>query len=116
MVESSFKDRQHPRISSLNLVSYTHYDEQGKPDFEDLGRTKDLSEGGILLECNRSFSVGTELEVHVAIHDELITARGKITRVDPVPNSNKCDIGVRFVTISKEDESRIDRFLTEEIT
>lgn len=115
-MEGTFKDRRHPRIASLNLVSYTHFDENGNPDYEDLGRTKDLSTGGILLECNRSFTIGTELEVQVAIHDELVTGKGEITRVDPVPNSNKCDIGVKFVQISDKDRQSINKFLSDELT
>ncbi len=115
-MEGNYKDRRHPRIASLNLVNYTHCDENGTPDYEDLGRTKDLSEGGILLECNRSFPIDTEMEVQVAIHDELVTGKGVITRVDPVPNSNKCDIGIKFVKISDKDRRLISKFLVDEIT
>lgn len=113
-MEGNFKDRKHRRIASLNLVSYTHFDSDGQPDLEDMGRTKDLGEGGILLECTQSFPIGDTLEIEIAIHDDLITTQGEIMRVEPVPNSKKCDVGIKFTEISERHKDLINRFLTEE--
>ena len=115
-MSGNIHDRKHRRISSLNLVNITHFGDKNSPDYEDLGRTKDLSEGGILLECNQAFPIGSKVEVQIAIHDELITARGDIMRIEPVPNSRKCDVGIKFTDITENHRNMIHRYLTEEIS
>ena len=111
-MEGNFKHRQHRRLASLNLVNFTHFTAEGNADIEDLGRTKDLAEGGIMMECAQSFPIGDTLEVQIAIHEDLIIARGEIMRVEPIPNSKKCDIGVKFTKISDKHKNIINHFLS----
>ncbi len=108
------ENRHHPRLASLNLVDYIHLDESGYPEYEDVGRTIDLSEGGILLECNRIFAIGSLFELQIAVHDTLIKAKGKVAHTEVVPGTDKFDIGLVFVNLSAPDSEQIHRFLAAE--
>ncbi|OQY28102.1 MAG: hypothetical protein B6244_08340 [Candidatus Cloacimonetes bacterium 4572_55] len=114
-MEGTFQDRQHPRIASLNLVCFTRYDEKGFPVYENIGRTKDLSAGGILLECNQNFPICAQLEIVVAAHEQLVTAMGEVKRVEAIPGSKKFDVGIKFIKISERNRESINKFLEREI-
>ncbi len=114
-MQGKYSDRRQPRIMSLNLVNFTHFDVNDVADCEDMARTKDLSEGGIMLECNQKFEINTRMDVQVAMHETLIMAKGKITKVEPIPNSKKFEIGIKFTDISDANKRLIQRFLNEEI-
>jgi len=58
----------HKRLETLNLVSLSHRDPDGRVDLEIVGRTLDLSEGGILLE----FFAHTFQYFHDIVHIFLI--------------------------------------------
>jgi hypothetical protein len=69
--------RQHERFAALNL-SYICEDKDGDILYEGMGRTLNVSEGGILLETNFFISPGNSLTLSVALEDTLVNMRGKV--------------------------------------
>ena len=102
------------RLESLNLVSFSHKDTEGRTDLETAGRTLDLSEGGILLEIPAALpSTSDEVEVTLGIRDEVIKARGKIIHQRELDNG-RFGVGISFIGLSERDSGIIARFLQEE--
>ena len=108
------KDRKFKRIESLNLVSFTHFDEQMNPDYEGAARTLDISENGILLEFFRDFPDGTFLDMEIALHDTIINVKGKIVRCTKQEKEEKYNIGIQFTEISNENRELINNFFSSE--
>ena len=69
--------RKHERYSALNL-SYLCEDKEGDLLYEGMGRTLNVSEGGILLETNFYISPGNNLTLEIALEDSLVNLRGRV--------------------------------------
>ena len=103
--------RYHPRFEAVNLVEFVHFDKDFRKDIEDIGRTLDISEGGILLECTQQLPKNTQVELNLAISEEIITVRGEVVHTAPSPYADKFDIGIKFTLISKPEKEIINKFL-----
>jgi hypothetical protein len=105
-------DRQ-KRLETLNLVSFLHRDEEGKVDLEVVGRTLDLSEGGILLEIPHTVpSTNKEVEVTLGIRDNVIQTVGEIVHLRELENGH-FGLGISFKDLSDTDAAIIAGFLGE---
>ena len=104
----------HKRLESLNLVSLSHKDGEGQVDLEVVGRTLDLSEGGILLEIHQPIpSENRTVEVTLGIREHVIQTVGEIVHQREL-DSGHIGLGIAFREISDEDEAVITRFLNED--
>jgi hypothetical protein len=102
------------RLETLNLVSFTHKDPAGRVDLESVGRTLDLSEGGILLEIPQPVPAGnTEVDVTLGIRDHVINTLGEIVHQRELENGNY-GIGIAFKNLSEEDSKVVIKFLGED--
>ncbi|MBU4262119.1 MAG: PilZ domain-containing protein [Proteobacteria bacterium] len=69
--------RKHERYSALNL-SYICEDKDGDVLYEGMGRTLNVSEGGILLETNFYISPDNNLTLEISLEDTLVDLRGRV--------------------------------------
>ncbi len=90
------------RIRSLNLTSYTPRKADKQEYIVSIGRTLDVSEGGVKVETHRKLADGTELEMDIAIEDKIITAKGEVVHTEELENG-LFGTGIRFTSISEED-------------
>ena len=67
--------RQKPRVDSLNTVAYCCLDDAGRVTQQGMGRTLNLSEGGILIHVYRDIGDCRELLVHIGLNDRVIETR-----------------------------------------
>ena len=99
------------RLETLNLVSLTHKDAEGRVDLEIVGRTLDLSEGGILLEITEPVPPGNqEVYITLGIQDHVFDAAGEIVHQRRLENGN-LGVGISFKDHSPERSSVIANFL-----
>ena len=92
------------RIRSLNLTSYTPKT-GGKQDYiVSVGRTLDVSDGGVKVETHRRLANGTALEMDIAVEDRIITAKGEVVHTEELKNG-LFGTGIRFTSISDEDRN-----------
>lgn len=104
----------HKRLETLNLVSLSHRDSDGRVDLETVGRTLDLSEGGILLECPQKIpSENREVEVVVGIREHVIRAVGEIVHTRDLEDGS-VGLGIAFRNLSAEDARIITNFMSED--
>jgi hypothetical protein len=69
-----------------------------------IGRTLDVSEGGVKVETHRRMANGTGLEMDIAVEDRIITARGEVVHSEELKNG-LFGTGIRFTTISDDDRN-----------
>jgi c-di-GMP-binding flagellar brake protein YcgR len=113
LTKKNFKDRL-KRLESINLVSFSHRDEEGRTDMESVGRTLDLSKGGILLELPNALpSTNDEVEITLSIKNSVIQAIGRIVHQRELENGN-FGLGISFEEISERDSEIISKTLKEE--
>jgi hypothetical protein len=76
--------RRHPRIRANHLTTVFLPAPEGAGREEVVGRTIDLSHGGILLETAGGIEEGMAVTVSIAVGDALIELGGDVLRVQPV--------------------------------
>ena len=101
-VEIVKEKRASRRIRSLNLTSYTPKKDDQQEYIISIGRTLDVSEGGVKVETHRRLAKGTKLDLDIAIEDRIITAQGEVLHAEELKNG-LFGTGIRFTSISEED-------------
>ena len=94
------------RIRSLNLTSYTPKKADRQEYIVSIGRTLDVSDGGVKVETHRQLADGTELEMDIAIEEKIITAKGEVVHSEELKNG-LFGTGIRFTSISEEDRKSL---------
>ncbi len=90
--------RHHPRIDSLNLIAYSCMDETDQVIAQGMGRTLNVSEGGILLETHIQFQKTHTVSLAIGLQDELIDILGKVVTSMPGKDDN-FESGIKFLEI-----------------
>lgn len=76
--------RKHPRIRSLNLLSYVCVDRNKNIVKQGMGRTLNVSEGGILLETHVPIDTEYTVTLTIGLEDDLVTdINGKVIYSKP---------------------------------
>jgi len=70
--------RKHPRVKAENLVSYFCIDDKGNEIKEGIGKTIDVSLGGILIETNQPIGTQDILLMIIGFDDEIMNMKGKV--------------------------------------
>jgi len=94
------------RIRTLNLTSYTPKKADEQEYIVSIGRTLDVSEGGVKVETHRKLEDGAELEMDIAVEDKIITAKGEVVHTEDLGNG-LFGTGIRFTSISEEDRDSL---------
>lgn len=102
--------RKQPRHDSLHLT-YLCVDEEGSIVQEGMGRTVNVSEGGILLETHFAMTPGGSVVVQIALEDELISLQGRVIHCRQQEGDQVCQSGVQFAEIPAEARDALRRFI-----
>ena len=76
-METSDK-RKHERVRSLNLLSYVCVDENQDVVRQGMGRTLDVSEGGILLETHAPIDLRQTISLTIGLEDDMTDITGNV--------------------------------------
>ena len=87
--------RHHPRIRALNLISYNCIDEAEEIVAQGMGRTLNISEGGILLETHIPIDPKNSIALTIGLEDELINIKGKVV-FSMAGKNEKFEAGIEF--------------------
>jgi len=98
--------RRKPRVGSHNLLSYVCLDEENETVTQGMGRTLNVSEGGILLETHDSINQNHIISLTIGLEDEIIDLKGKIIS-QRRREDGKFEHGIQFI----ETDEKIHRFL-----
>ncbi len=99
------------RPESLNLLDYLVIDEQGRQGEYSMGRTLNVSKGGILMETHIPLPPGQQIMITLGLQNELIDVMGKIVycTYDAGRNQN----GIEFFHVADEDRVILNRYVKE---
>ncbi len=92
--------RYHSRIDSLNLLSYLCIDETDQVVVQGMGRTLNVSEGGILLETHIQIDSEHTVMLTMGLEEELVDIKGKTIHSSPVED-DKFQSGIYFLEIDE---------------
>ena len=100
--------RTNPRIVSVNLVSCKPQDDF--PGGERLGRTRNISIGGILLEVSQFYPLSSVIELHIALGEKILKPVGRVVRLQEL-EGNLVEMGVKFTEISQTDRENLKAYI-----
>ncbi len=92
--------RRYPRIESLNLIAYACLDENEQPINQGMGRTLNVSRGGLLLETHYPLECENVLLIDVGLMDDLIDILGRVVH-SRLNKESKHETGIAFVEIDE---------------
>jgi hypothetical protein len=100
-LESVMEKRASPRIRSLLLASYVPRKGERQEYIISIGRTLDVSEGGAKIETHRQLDKGLQLELEIAVEDQIISARGVVLYSQEL-GDGLFGTGISFTAINEE--------------
>lgn len=111
MIEEPFgsERRQYKRIKKAYSV-HIRPEADGQAFEWDMVLIKDISAGGLLFRHESEWKIGThlDLKIHFALNQAPIRCTGEIVRCLSQGSPVFYDIGVRYVSIGKQEASLID--------
>jgi c-di-GMP-binding flagellar brake protein YcgR len=97
---------------SVNLVNYKHFDETGEIDETAMGRTRNISKGGILLEVFNHYPLLSILEMQIALGEKVVNPRGRVVRLQEL-EGGQVEMGIKFIEVSPADVEAINTYCDE---
>lgn len=104
------RKRKHKRLTADNLLSYISLDENGRPLDQGVGRTLDISQGGLLMGTNAPIEAKFIKLTFIDTKDDLIDIKAKVVYCIKKEAKNFL-IGVSFI----ETNERIYEIMKEMI-
>lgn len=101
--------RREPRERTFQLVNVSLPGRAGARE-QTLGRTLDLSPGGLRVELDRDLPPGTRVQVDLALREALVTGQAEVKSVAPAREGGY-RLGLEFVGLDDACARRIDEFL-----
>ena len=106
--------RRWDRKKTLNLVEYVILGENGEQVSRGMGRTRNVSEGGLLLETHRPLEPEQRVLISVGLGDDMVELKGRIVHLHPpVPPSSKdrhC-CGVELMEIDQKGKRLLKKYI-----
>ncbi len=102
--------RLHPRIEALNLIAYDCMDEDGLVVIRGMGRTLNISEGGILLETHIQIEQQYDALLSISLENDLIDIKGKIVYSKP-GKADKFESGIEFLEIGETELAALKLYI-----
>ncbi|MEN8257721.1 MAG: PilZ domain-containing protein [Thermodesulfobacteriota bacterium] len=109
MANTPDNQRKHERTDSLNL-SFFCIDQDDNVMAQGMGRTINLSETGILLETSIEMSPGQNVDMEIALQNDLIDARGTVAH-SKAADDDHFHTGIEFTHVSNSDMETLKNHL-----
>jgi len=100
----SDEKREYPRIVSVNLVSCKKIDDEDAD--ESMGRTRNLSLGGMLLEVHKYYPLSAVIELQIALGEKIVHPVGRVVRLQEL-EGNLVEMGIKFTELSEADREAL---------
>ena len=104
------KRRKYERKDSLNLIDYVVLGPEGNPVSRRMGRTLNVSEGGILLETHHLLKQGQSVVITIALEEDIVEINGHVVYMKPCEGKLFCS-GIEFAEIDKESERVVKNYI-----
>ena len=108
------KRRKFERSRTLNLVDYIILGEEGSLLSRGMGRTRNVSEGGLLLETHRPLQDGQIVLITLGLKEDMVQLRGKVMHQEPPASyseETRYCAGVKFTAVSKKGAEALKKYI-----
>ena len=102
--------RKHPRFESFNLLSYVCLDENNHALDQGMGRTLNVSEGGILLETPNPIDPKHTLVLTIGLKDDMVDIKGKVAH-SKTGEDGKVRTGIQFIEMNEATFGTLKRYI-----
>jgi c-di-GMP-binding flagellar brake protein YcgR len=102
--------RKHDRIGSLNLLNYVCLDENNEEVNQGMGRTLNVSQGGILLETHIPIDKHYIISLSIGLEDETVDIKGKVI-YNQDGKEGKFESGIEFQGINEKSLKTLNRYI-----
>jgi c-di-GMP-binding flagellar brake protein YcgR len=99
------------RPESLNLLDYLVVDDQGRQGEYSMGRTLNVSEGGILMETHIPLPIGQQVMITLGLEDTLVDVMGRILYA--TYDAGRHQNGIEFSSVAENDKQILDQYVDE---
>ena len=96
------------RPEALNLLDYLVVDAQGRQGEYSMGRTLNVSRGGILMETHIPLPVGQQVMITLGLKENLIDVMGRI--VYAIYSGGMHQNGIEFFHVSRQDRRILEEY------
>jgi hypothetical protein len=108
------KRRKFERSRTLNLVDYVILGEDDSRLSRGMGRTRNVSEGGLLLETHRPLQDGQIVLITLGLEDDMVQLRGEVMHQETVASfseETRYCAGVKFTAVNKEGLDTLKKYI-----
>ena len=98
------------RLNTKNLLDYVVVSAGGQTLDHGLGRTLDVSEGGLLMETPVAIAAGQTLLVTIGLGNEMVEVSGRVVRSAP-SSGDLYATGVEFAAMDERRRDVLMRYL-----
>ncbi|MGD8983549.1 MAG: PilZ domain-containing protein [Desulfobacteraceae bacterium] len=102
--------RKDQRVKSPNLLVYLCIDEEKNKIFQGMGRTLNVSEGGILLETHVPIDPRHTLLLTIAMEEDLMHFKGRIAHTKE-REDGRFESGVEFLEMDKQKRRFLSQYM-----
>jgi hypothetical protein len=102
--------REQERLSTRNFLDYVVLADDGTPVARGLGRTLNVSSGGLLMETADRVDLGRTLLVTLGLGEEMVEISGRVTRSAP-STAELYATGIEFAPVDRARQTLLDRYL-----
>lgn len=102
--------RKNERVKSPNLLAYLCLDTDKSKVIQGMGRTLNVSEGGILLETHVPIDPQHTLFLTIAMEDDLMHFKGKIAHTSK-REDGKFESGVEFIEMDEQKRRFLRQYI-----
>ncbi len=107
----SGEKRKSQRIDSPNLLSYICLDENNNEMIQGMGRTLNVSEGGILLETHVPIDPRYTVCLTIGLEDDLVHLKGHIIHQRRC-EGGKFESGIEFMDVDERKRRLLRQYMT----
>ena len=101
--------RKNDRMESLNLLDFVVVDEFGQHGDYTMGRTLNVSRGGILMETHLEMKKGQEVVITMELKNVLINVMGKIVYASSANPRHR--YGIEFYEVPVEEQRLLNGYV-----
>lgn len=101
--------RKNDRMESLNLLDFVVVDEFGQHGDYTMGRTLNVSRGGILMETHLEMQKGQEVVITMELKNVLVNVMGKVVYASSA--NPRYRYGIEFYEVPEEEQRLLNGYV-----
>jgi len=98
------------RVKAINLVDVGEFTHAGLLTRLEIGRTLDLSRGGVRVELSHLIPIGQTITLDLELEDQIVEVHGEVEAVDSRADGRYA-LGVKFLDLEGPRLDTVEAFL-----